>query len=32
LTPTPLHTTADIDRLVAALSSIWSELALKRAA
>ncbi len=32
LTPTPLHTMADIDRLVAALSSIWSELALKRAA
>jgi len=32
LTPTPFHSTADIDRLVAALSAIWSELALKRAA
>ena len=32
LTPTPFHGTADIERLVAALSDIWSELALKRAA
>jgi 5-aminolevulinate synthase len=32
LTPSPLHTTADIDRLVAALSAIWSELSLDRAA
>jgi 5-aminolevulinate synthase len=32
LTPTPYHDSADIDRLVAALSAIWSELALKRAA
>jgi 5-aminolevulinate synthase len=32
LTPSPLHTAADIDRLVAALSAIWSELSLDRAA
>ena len=32
LTPTPFHSAADIERLVAALSDIWSELALKRAA
>jgi 5-aminolevulinate synthase len=32
LTPTPFHNADDMDRLVAALSDIWSELALKRAA
>jgi len=32
LTPSPYHGPADIDRLVAALSAIWSELSLKRAA
>ena len=32
ITPSPLHTDADIDHLVAALSSIWSELSLRRAA
>ena len=32
LTPSPLHTDADIDRLIAALSAIWSELELKQAA
>jgi 5-aminolevulinate synthase len=32
LTPTPFHGADDIERLVAALSEIWSELALKRAA
>jgi 5-aminolevulinate synthase len=30
LAPTPLHTDADIDRLVAALSEIWSHCALAR--
>jgi len=32
LTPTPLHSDADMDRLVEALSQIWSEFGLKRAA
>ena len=32
LTPTPYHSLADIEGLVAALSAIWSELSLKRAA
>jgi len=32
LTPSPYHSTADIERLVAGLSEIWSELALERAA
>jgi len=32
LTPSPLHTGADIDRLVGALAAVWSELRLKRAA
>jgi 5-aminolevulinate synthase len=32
ITPSPLHTDADIDHLVAALSAIWSELSLRRAA
>jgi 5-aminolevulinate synthase len=32
ITPSPLHTERDIDHLVAALSAIWSELQLKRAA
>ena len=32
LTPSPHHTAADVDRLVAALSAIWSELSLDRAA
>ena len=30
ITPTPLHTDADIDRLTAALSSLWSRCALAR--
>lgn len=30
LTPTPFHTEPEIERLVAALSQIWSELGLKR--
>ena len=32
ITPSPLHTDADIDHLVASLSEIWSELSLKRVA
>ena len=32
LTPSPLHSDADIDALVAALSAVWSETGLKRAA
>ena len=32
LTPTPLHSDADMDRLVAALGEIWAELELKKAA
>ena len=32
ITPSPLHTDADIDHLVGALSAIWSELELKQAA
>jgi 5-aminolevulinate synthase len=32
LTPTPFHSVEDIERLVTALSEIWSKLALKRAA
>jgi 5-aminolevulinate synthase len=31
ITPTPLHTDADIDRLVGALSELWSQCALARA-
>ena len=31
ITPTPLHTDADIDHLVGALSSLWSQCALARA-
>jgi 5-aminolevulinate synthase len=31
ITPTPLHTDADIDKLVTALSSLWSQCALARA-
>jgi 5-aminolevulinate synthase len=31
ITPTPLHTDADIDRLVTALSELWSQCALSRA-
>jgi 5-aminolevulinate synthase len=31
ITPTPLHTDADIDRLVSALSELWSQCALARA-
>jgi 5-aminolevulinate synthase len=32
LTPSPLHSDADIDHLVDALRIIWSELDLRRAA
>jgi 5-aminolevulinate synthase len=32
ITPSPLHTDADIDRLVTALSDLWSQCALNRAA
>jgi 5-aminolevulinate synthase len=32
LTPTPLHSDADIDRLVAAMAEIWDRLTLKKAA
>jgi 5-aminolevulinate synthase len=32
ITPSPFHTDADIDALVAALSSIWGEVGLRRAA
>ncbi|MEM7221808.1 MAG: 5-aminolevulinate synthase [Pseudomonadota bacterium] len=32
LTPSPLHSDRDMDRLVAALGQIWQELSLKRAA
>jgi 5-aminolevulinate synthase len=32
ITPSPLHTDEDIDQLVDALSTIWSELRLQRAA
>ena len=31
ITPSPLHTTADIDHLVSALSELWSQCALSRA-
>ena len=31
-TPTPMHSDADIDALVEALSSVWSQLSLRRAA
>jgi 5-aminolevulinate synthase len=32
ITPSPLHTDADIEHLVGALGAIWSELSLRRAA
>jgi 5-aminolevulinate synthase len=32
ITPSPLHTDADIEHLVSALGTIWSELSLRRAA
>lgn len=32
ITPSPLHTPEDVDRLVGALSAIWSDLDLRRAA
>ena len=32
LTPTPLHTDADIDALVAGLAEVWDHLTLRRAA
>jgi 5-aminolevulinate synthase len=31
ITPSPLHTDADIDRLIGALSDLWSQCALARA-
>jgi 5-aminolevulinate synthase len=30
ITPSPIHTDADIDRLVGALNQLWSECALAR--
>jgi 5-aminolevulinate synthase len=32
LTPSPLHSESDIDRLVTALAMIWSQLDLRQAA
>jgi 5-aminolevulinate synthase len=32
LTPTPQHSDADIDRLVAALNDVWSRLPIRRVA
>ncbi|MBV8456020.1 MAG: aminotransferase class I/II-fold pyridoxal phosphate-dependent enzyme, partial [Acetobacteraceae bacterium] len=32
ITPSPLHTDEDIDHLIGALSTIWSELSIRRAA
>ena len=32
ITPSPLHTDTDIDHLIGALSAIWCELSLRRAA
>jgi 5-aminolevulinate synthase len=32
ITPSPLHTDAGIDHLVTALTEIWAEIGLKRAA
>jgi 5-aminolevulinate synthase len=32
ITPSPLHSDADIAHLVGALSTIWSELSIRRAA
>jgi 5-aminolevulinate synthase len=32
ITPSPLHSDADIDHLIHALSAVWSELSLARAA
>jgi len=32
LTPTPQHSDADIDRLVAAMSDVWSRLPIRRVA
>jgi 5-aminolevulinate synthase len=32
ITPTPLHTDADMDQLVRALSECWSQFGLRRAA
>jgi 5-aminolevulinate synthase len=31
-TPSPLHSDADIDQLMAALAEVWAEFELKRAA
>ena len=32
ITPTPLHSKADIDHLVASLAAVWDQLKLPRAA
>jgi len=32
ITPSPMHTDADVDHLVGALSAIWGQLSLARAA
>jgi 5-aminolevulinate synthase len=32
LTPSPLHSAADVDHLIGSLAAIWSALSLKRAA
>ncbi len=32
ITPSPMHSDADIDRLIEALSEIWAQIGLRRAA